>query len=166
MHLIPLSSYNVPLFLSVLWIIMGISKRVLSSLSFLMPLSPQIGKATLLGVLPIPIVGSAQSTINYLPMCVEGDEKKWLIGPIPYISGNFAIPGAGLLIMSSLTGSVKAKNLTFGGKKALLDDIYDIKFQVVAPAFDAATAVPDPQLSYEGGGKAKALPGFMNVHSG
>lgn len=117
---------------------------------------PQFGPAT---VTPMPgvMVSSATKTIvTKKPVCLEGDEKKVIVSGVPYIQGNFVIPGTGVLTIDKLQPDQLSKKTTIEGKAPILKGIMFIaKFQVLSPAMQPnppAPPAPGPVASFTGQG--------------
>lgn len=124
----------------------------------LLVIVPQFGKATVT-VPPAPLIGTGSVlTVGMVPMqaCVEGDEFPVVLrAPLPYVSGNYIQPGAGLLSIE-LEDSHWTKVMTCKGKKLLrVGGTVKAKFQVTVPATQPTYpgVTPDSTTEYESKGK-------------
>lgn len=121
---------------------------------------PTFGPA-IVTVLPGILIGSGPATVNYVPMCLQGDEAKVIVPGCPYISGSFSIPGVGMLMIDSLAPDQLTMKTTYQNKPIMLKGSNFIaKFQVLVPAIMMAgpVPVPDPVPIYMGQGS------FMNTN--
>lgn len=100
------------------------------------------------------ITGSAQALSNGLMACVTGDEASVQVPGVAYTSGAFATPGVGLVTILALGGDQQAQQGKSGGRPFILKgSTFQAQLQVLAPAINPASGVPDPVPLYFGSGQ-------------
>lgn len=107
-------------------------------------------------IVPVPgvITGSAQALSNGVMACVTGDEASVQVPGVAYTSGAFVTPGVGLVTILALGGDQQAQQGTSGGRPYILKgSTFQAKLQVLAPAINPSSGVPDPVPIYFGSGQ-------------
>jgi len=106
-------------------------------------------------VVPQPgvITGTAQDKSGGLTACAAGDEASVVVPGVAYTSGAFATPGVGTLTILALGPDQQARQATSGGRALILKGSqFRAQFQVIAPAVNPNSGVPDAVPIYFGTG--------------
>ena len=94
---------------------------------------------------PVPLIGTGQSTIMFLKICLVGDElPPFLKVPLPYVDGGFVIPGMGTLQVDLLPIHQSMMIKEFGKKALIQGTPGTAKFSVTVPAQQPAAPAPIP----------------------
>lgn len=107
-------------------------------------------------IVPVPgvITGTAQVKSNGLAACVIGDEASVQVPGVVYTSGAFATPGVGLVTILALGGDQQAQQGKSAGRPFILKgSTFQAQMQVLAPAINPSSGVPDPVPLYFGSGQ-------------
>lgn len=116
--------------------------------------------AAIISVKPGKMIASGKTTLNAIPVCVAGDEKKVEVPGCDYLTATHLKPGKGTLKIDALAANqltVKAKS----GQKSIIlkGGQFDAVFEVQVPAEDikpvasGGAPIPDSTASYAGKGQ-------------
>ncbi len=99
------------------------------------------------------LTGTGRATVNGAIVCVQGDEASAMVAAAAYFTPAFPTPGVGTLRITSLAADQISTKATSGGRAALLrGGRFQAQLQVLAPAVNPGSGVPDPVPIYLGSG--------------
>ncbi|BEM90363.1 hypothetical protein N7583_23790 [Serratia marcescens] len=114
---------------------------------------PSFGNRTLLAPAKAVLMGSGHFMVTGKPGCVIGDLNKVVVPGVPYTSGNFTVPGVGM-VQLVIAGLDQTAHTVLSGLPVLLKGSQcQAIFTPTAPATDPSTGLPDPTVGVPTPGK-------------
>lgn len=112
------------------------------------------GNRTLLAPAQAVLAGTGLFRVNGMPACLMSDLAKIVVPGIPYASGNFTVPGVGMIQLVMAGPDQVARKVLSGGPVLIKGKQCQAMFIPTAPAFDSM-GVPDPTVGVPTPGKGQ-----------
>lgn len=120
---------------------------------------PSFGNRTLLAPAQAVLAGTGRFMVNGKPGCVIGDLAKVVVPGIPYMAGNFSVPGVGM-IQLVIAGADQVANKVLSGMPVLLKGSEcQAVFIPTAPAIAPSPggSIPDPTVGVPTPGRGQFM---------
>ncbi|WP_160126111.1 hypothetical protein [Serratia sp. Z4] len=118
---------------------------------------PSFGNRTLLAPAQAVLAGTGRFMVNGKPGCVIGDLAKVVVPGIPYMAGNFSVPGVGM-IQLVVAGPDQVAHKVLSGTPVLIKGCEcQAVFIPTAPATDPSSGVPDPTVGVPTPGRGQFM---------
>ncbi|HGE8529005.1 MULTISPECIES: hypothetical protein [Serratia] len=118
---------------------------------------PSFGNRTLLAPAQAVLAGTGRFMVNGKPGCVIGDLAKVVVPGIPYMSGNFSVPGVGMIQLVVAGPDQVAHKVLSGTPVLIKGSECQAVFIPTAPATDPSSGVPDPTVGVPTPGRGQFM---------
>ncbi|MGJ3438311.1 hypothetical protein BSQ98_25615 [Serratia liquefaciens] len=118
---------------------------------------PSFGNRTLLAPAQAVLAGTGQFMVNGKPGCVIGDLAKVVVPGIPYMAGNFSVPGVGMIQLVVAGPDQVAHKVLSGTPVLIKGSECQAVFIPTAPATDPSSGVPDPTVGVPTPGRGQFM---------
>ncbi|ALL39863.1 hypothetical protein B9T65_00135 [Serratia marcescens] len=118
---------------------------------------PSFGNRTLLAPAQAVLAGTGRFMVNGKPGCVIGDLAKVVVPDIPYMAGNFSVPGVGMIQLVVAGPDQVAHKVLSGTPVLIKGSECQAVFIPTAPATDPSSGVPDPTVGVPTPGRGQFM---------
>ncbi|MGP3159456.1 hypothetical protein ACTVR5_12475 [Serratia marcescens] len=118
---------------------------------------PTFGNRTLLAPAQAVLAGTGHFMVNGKPGCVISDLAKVIVPGVPYMAGNFSVPGVGMIQLVMAGPDQSAHKVLSGPPVLIKGSECQAMFIPTAPATDPTSGVPDPTVGVPTPGKGRFM---------
>jgi hypothetical protein len=125
---------------------------------------PNFGNRTLMAPAQAVLAGTGRFMVKGKPGCVISDLAKVVVPGVPYVSGNFTVPGVGLIQLVMAAPDQIGKQVFSGAPVLIKGGQCQAMFIPTAPATMPPPAnTPDPTVGVPTPGKGRFVVTQVNV---